>query len=108
LVSNPLTTVKRGLEPAYAGTVLQHPDCSGADGHDTPAFAQRMADLQRCFFWQRIPFRMEADFRNLSHPHWLKRPQPHVKSQLRDEHAAGPDPLQDLRSEVQPSGRRGD
>jgi hypothetical protein len=51
---------------------------------------------------------METDFCDLIHPHRLKRTQPHVESQLGDEHATSTDPLQDLRGEVQSGGGRGD
>ena len=42
---------------------------------------------------------MEADLRNLGHPHWLKRPQSHVESHWNNEHTAGADLLKDLGGE---------
>src|SRR5271156_376752 len=47
---------------------------------------------------------MEADLRNLGHPHRLKRPQPHVESQRSDMHTAGAYPLKNPGREVQPRG----
>ena len=97
-----------GLEAVDAGTVLQHADRRGAGGHDAPAFAQRVIDLQRGFIRQRVPFRMETDLCHLRHPHWLERAQPDMERQVGDEHASGADLLKNFRGEVQSGGGCGD
>src|ERR1700736_5306820 len=56
-----------GLEPSYAGAVLQYAYRGGASGHHAPAISERIVDLQGGFFRQRISFRVEANLRNLVH-----------------------------------------
>src|ERR1700722_10069136 len=96
------------LQPADAGTMLQRADGRGAGSDDPAAFEQCLTHLHGSFLGQRISFGVEVDLCDLRHPDRLERSQPNMERQVSDDHASGPDSLQDFRGEVEPGGGRGD